>query len=217
MRPARRQRVAAGRASPSRRVLSRSTTATCRRCSSPASCWRRTCRSASSRATADRRWRSSTAIVAELMLGRLTYGKWPHLASAYITGISVGILVRSPFLWPYALVQPDLDRVEVRAARRTAGTSGTRRTSASAPCCSWRPATVALLSIQWGNNVWPMVGHLGARLGDRLARRPLAHQRHLRRVVPAVLVRAQRGHRQPVARRASRRSPGRCISCSSSS
>ena len=28
-------------------------------------------------------------------------GKWPHLASAYITGISVGILVRSPAFWPY--------------------------------------------------------------------------------------------------------------------
>ena len=38
----------------------------------------------------------------ELVLGRLTYGRWPHPASAYITGISVGILVRSPFLWPYS-------------------------------------------------------------------------------------------------------------------
>src|SRR5436190_15242662 len=43
------------------------------------------------------------AIAAELVMGRLTYGKWPHPASAYITGISVGILVRSPFLWAYAL------------------------------------------------------------------------------------------------------------------
>ena len=50
-------------------------------------------------------------------MGTLTYGRWPHPASAYISGISVGILVRSPFLWPYALVQPDLDRVQVRAAR----------------------------------------------------------------------------------------------------
>ena len=37
------------------------------------------------------------AIAAELVMGKLTYGKWPHPASAYITGISVGILVRSPF------------------------------------------------------------------------------------------------------------------------
>src|SRR6478672_5889895 len=44
-----------------------------------------------------------TAIVTEMVLGRVAYGVWPHPASAYITGISVGILVRSPFLWPYAL------------------------------------------------------------------------------------------------------------------
>ena len=50
---------------------------------------------------AHRRWRSPSAIAAELVMARLTYGRWPHLASAYITGISVGILVRSPFLWPY--------------------------------------------------------------------------------------------------------------------
>ncbi len=38
-----------------------------------------------------------TAIVAEPIMGRLTYGVWPHPASAYISGISAGILVRSPF------------------------------------------------------------------------------------------------------------------------
>src|SRR5258707_8734399 len=44
-----------------------------------------------------------TGIVAELVLGRMMFGIWPHPASAYITGISVGILVRSPAFWPYAL------------------------------------------------------------------------------------------------------------------
>src|SRR5438105_12438443 len=38
-------------------------------------------------------WRTALAILAsmatELILGRLFTGKWPHLASAYITGISV--------------------------------------------------------------------------------------------------------------------------------
>ncbi|MGH9760342.1 MAG: hypothetical protein ACREAC_05800, partial [Blastocatellia bacterium] len=43
------------------------------------------------------------SIVVELALGRIFNGKWPHIASAYITGISVGILVRSPEFWPYAL------------------------------------------------------------------------------------------------------------------
>src|SRR5882672_1195823 len=42
-------------------------------------------------------------IAAELALGRLFYHKWLHPASAYISGISVGILVRSPAFWPYAL------------------------------------------------------------------------------------------------------------------
>ena len=42
----------------------------------------------------------ASSIVMELVLGRLLTGKWPHLASAYITGISVGILIRSPALWP---------------------------------------------------------------------------------------------------------------------
>src|SRR6266511_1196006 len=45
----------------------------------------------------------AAAIVAELILGRIFFGKWLNLASAYITGISVGILVRSLAYWPYAL------------------------------------------------------------------------------------------------------------------
>src|SRR6201999_3945944 len=45
----------------------------------------------------------AVSIAVELILGRLFVGKWPHLASAYITGISVGILLRSPAFWPYAL------------------------------------------------------------------------------------------------------------------
>src|SRR5208282_6428950 len=44
-----------------------------------------------------------TSIAMEMVLSRTITGKWPHLASAYISGISVGILVRSPFFWPYVL------------------------------------------------------------------------------------------------------------------
>jgi len=43
------------------------------------------------------------ALVAELVLGRIFFGRWLNLASAYISGISVGILIRSPAFWPYAL------------------------------------------------------------------------------------------------------------------
>ena len=44
-----------------------------------------------------------SAIACEFALGRMFTGKWPHPASAYISGISVGILVRSPAFWPYML------------------------------------------------------------------------------------------------------------------
>ena len=43
------------------------------------------------------------AVVMELALGKFVHGKWPHLASAYISGISVGILVKSPATWPFVM------------------------------------------------------------------------------------------------------------------
>jgi enediyne biosynthesis protein E5 len=92
-----------------------------------------------------------TAIVAEMALGRIFLGKWPHPASAYITGISVGILLRSPAYWPYALC---------------AGLSITSKyTLRLRGRHLWNPSNfgicallflasdwVAGLSIQWGNN-----------------------------------------------------------------
>ncbi len=43
------------------------------------------------------------AIVLEIVLSKFLTGKWPHLASAYISGISAGILVKSHDLWPFVL------------------------------------------------------------------------------------------------------------------
>ena len=43
------------------------------------------------------------SIAGEMILARVFLGKWPHPSSAYITGISVGILLRSPAYWTYAL------------------------------------------------------------------------------------------------------------------
>ena len=43
------------------------------------------------------------AIGAEFLFGRFAYGKWPNPVSAYITGISAGILIKSPELWPFVL------------------------------------------------------------------------------------------------------------------
>lgn len=45
-----------------------------------------------------------TSIACELALSRWVWGKWPSLVSSYISGISVGILVRSDQgVWPYVL------------------------------------------------------------------------------------------------------------------
>jgi enediyne biosynthesis protein E5 len=96
-----------------------------------------------------------TAIVAELALGRITYGKWLHPASAYISGISVGILVRSPFLWPYffASLISILSKYVLRVNGRHLWNPSNLGVSA---VLFLAPQTVSLLSIQWGNNLWPM-------------------------------------------------------------
>jgi enediyne biosynthesis protein E5 len=98
----------------------------------------------------------ATSIAIEIVLGRLLYRQWPHPASAYITGISVGILIRSPALWPYALCAAIsiLSKYVLRVKGRHL----------------WNPSnfgicamlfvagdSVASLSIQWGNNLWPMI------------------------------------------------------------
>jgi Na+-translocating ferredoxin:NAD+ oxidoreductase RnfD subunit len=97
-----------------------------------------------------------TAIAIELVLGRLFAGRWPHLASAYISGISIGMLVRSPAVWPYALCSAI--SITSKYVLRVDGRH------------IWNPSnfgivamlvlaadTVASLSVQWGNNVLPMV------------------------------------------------------------
>src|SRR5262245_2236873 len=88
-------------------------------------------------------------------MGRLTYGRWLHLASAYISGISVGILVRSPFLWPYILTSfiSIASKYVLRIRDRHLWNPSNFGVSA---VLFLAPDTVSLLSVQWGNNVWPM-------------------------------------------------------------
>jgi Na+-translocating ferredoxin:NAD+ oxidoreductase RnfD subunit len=112
-----------------------------------------------------------TSIVAELILGRIFIHKWPHLASAYITGISVGILLRSPAFWPYALCS--LLAITSKYVLRVKGRH------------IWNPSNfgicvmlflaseaVASLSIQWGNNLAAMlvIWLLGSAIIWRLRR-----------------------------------------------
>ncbi len=44
-----------------------------------------------------------SSILTELLMGFLFYRKLPNFASAYVSGISVGILVQSTMVWPYVL------------------------------------------------------------------------------------------------------------------
>lgn len=97
-----------------------------------------------------------TAMALELVLARLTYRKWPVLASAYITGISVGILIRSPEFWPYALTSAIAitSKYVIRWRGRHLWNP-----SNFAICAMLllAPEVVATLSIQWGNSIWPMI------------------------------------------------------------
>lgn len=96
-----------------------------------------------------------TAITAELIMGRLTYGVWPHPASAYISGISAGILVRSPFYWPYVLTS--LISITSKYVLRFRGRHLWNPTNFGVSAVVFlAPATVAVLSVQWGNVVAPM-------------------------------------------------------------
>jgi hypothetical protein len=98
----------------------------------------------------------ATAIIMELVLGRVITGKWPHLASAYISGISVGILIKSPELWPYILCS--VLSIASKYAIRVKGRH------------LWNPSnlgvtlmlflardTVASLTVQTGNEIWPVI------------------------------------------------------------
>ena len=97
-----------------------------------------------------------TSIACEALLSRVFLAKWPHLASAYVTGISVGILVRSPEYWPYALcaalsiVSKYLIRVDGRHIFNPSNLGIVAMLVLASD-------TVAGLSVQWGNNMLPVL------------------------------------------------------------
>lgn len=98
----------------------------------------------------------ATSIVAELILGRIFLHKWPHLASAYITGISIGILLRSPFFWPYALCS--MLAITSKYVLRLNGRHLWNPSNFGISALVFLAAeSVATLSIQWGNNLWAML------------------------------------------------------------
>jgi len=98
----------------------------------------------------------ATANVTELVVVRALYGKWPHMASAYVSGISVGILVRSPAFWPYALCAAI--SIVSKYVLRVGGRHIWNPTNFGVVAMLLlAPDVVAGLSVQWGNNLLPMV------------------------------------------------------------
>jgi len=96
------------------------------------------------------------ALVTELILGRIFFGKWLNLASAYITGISVGILVRSPAYWPYALCS--VISIMSKYVLRVKGRHIWNPSNFGIAVLLFLAAdTMAVLSIQWGNNYWSLL------------------------------------------------------------
>jgi len=98
----------------------------------------------------------ATAVVVELALGRFAGGFWPHLASAYITGISVGVLVRCPEYWPFALCAAIsiMSKYVIRVNDRHVWNPSNFGVSYM---LFMYPQHVTHLSIQWGNAWWSLV------------------------------------------------------------
>ena len=96
------------------------------------------------------------SVLAELILSKLIYGKWKNISSAYITGISCSILIRSTFLWPFAITA-----IISIMSKYVLRYRGSHIWNPSNFGISWLlaflPFSAAGLSIQWGNNIWPML------------------------------------------------------------
>jgi Na+-translocating ferredoxin:NAD+ oxidoreductase RnfD subunit len=91
------------------------------------------------------------AVLTEIILSRIYFGKWKSLSSAYISGISVGILIRSVSIWPYIITS-----VLSIMSKYILKYNGRHLWNPSNFGVSWMlfmaPLDVAGLSIQWGSN-----------------------------------------------------------------
>lgn len=96
------------------------------------------------------------SFLTEAILHYAMFGKTRDMTSAYVSGISAGILVRSPFFWPFALCAAI--SIASKYVLRYKGRH------------IWNPTnfgivlliiiasdSMAVLSIQWGSNMWAML------------------------------------------------------------
>jgi hypothetical protein len=95
-------------------------------------------------------------VVAETILGRFFWGKWPHLASGYISGISTGILIKSPELWPFVMC--GLISITSKYVLRLGNRHLWNPTNFGVTMMIFlAPSSVAALSVQAGNNGWAVL------------------------------------------------------------
>jgi Na+-translocating ferredoxin:NAD+ oxidoreductase RnfD subunit len=96
------------------------------------------------------------SFIAEAVLHKVLVGGWRDLSSAYISGISVGILIRSPMLWPFALCS--IISIASKYVLRYKGQHIWNPSNFGVVAMLVLvPQSVSVLSIQWGNNMWAML------------------------------------------------------------
>lgn len=95
------------------------------------------------------------AVITETALHRLVTGKFRNLSSAYVSGISAGVLVRSPLIWPFALCAAI--SIASKYVLRYKGRHIWNPTNFGVVAIIFIASdSAAILSIQWGNNMWAM-------------------------------------------------------------
>ena len=112
-----------------------------------------------------------TSLLVELLMGFLFLRKIPHLASAYVSGISCGILVRSPDYWPYVLVAA-LSIVSKYVIRIDGRHLWNPSNLGIVLLLVFAHDSVSTLSFQWGNHPWAafVIWALGLFIVSRLKR-----------------------------------------------
>jgi enediyne biosynthesis protein E5 len=111
------------------------------------------------------------SILVEILMGFLFLRKMPHLASAYVSGISCGILVRSPEWWPYAVVA-GLSIVSKYVIRVNGRHLWNPSNLGIVLLLLFAHESVSTLSFQWGNHVYAglVIWALGLFIVSRLKR-----------------------------------------------
>ncbi len=95
------------------------------------------------------------AIATEMVLHKAVTGKYRNASSAYVSGISAGILVRSPLIWPFALCAAI--SIASKYVLRYKGRHIWNPTNFGIVALIFIASdSAAVLSIQWGNNMWAM-------------------------------------------------------------